>query len=355
MLKIILSLLTLFACACVARGQWVAQTSGTSVRLRGVSAVNGRVAWASGAGGTYARTTDGGRTWRAGVVPGAEKLDFRDVDAFDADTAFLLAIGDGEHSRIYRTDDGGQHWALQFQNHRPSAFFDCMAFWNRERGIAISDPVDGRFLIVATDDGGRTWNEMPAEGMPSALAGEGAFAASGTCVAVGDASRAWFGTGGPAGARVFRTEDGGRSWQVSPAPLAMGAAAGVFSLTLWGAGEGAAVGGDYKLEKESAGNAALTDDGGASWRAVTESRPAGYRSCVARVPGARGPLLIAVGPSGSDYSVDGGRAWTALGVEGFHALSISRGGEAAWAVGEQGRVARLDRPARLARTRTKRR
>ncbi|HVF66701.1 MAG TPA: hypothetical protein VM914_03505 [Pyrinomonadaceae bacterium] len=349
MFKTALTLLILLACSGPARAQWVTQTSGVTVRLRGVSAVDRRVAWASGASGTYARTTDGGRTWRAGVVPGAEGLDFRDVDAFDADTAYLLAIGEGESSRIYKTRDGGAHWTLQFKNRRPTAFFDCMAFWTRARGLAISDPVEGRFLVITTEDGGRTWKESGATGMPAALAGEGGFAASGTCVTVGGASEAWLGTGGPAGARVFRSRDAGRSWEVSTTPLATGKAAGVFSLSFWDASRGAAVGGDYTLEKESAGNAAVTDDGGKSWRAVGERRPAGYRSCVARVRGTRGPTLIAVGPSGSDYSTDGGRTWTGLGSEGFHALSVARGGEVAWAVGEQGRVARLDNPARLGR------
>jgi photosystem II stability/assembly factor-like uncharacterized protein len=351
MLRTVLTLLTLFACAGLARAQWTMQSSGVSVRLRGVSAVDARVAWASGASGTYARTVDGGRTWRAGVVPGAEGLDFRDVDAFDADTAYLLAIGEGESSRIYKTSDGGEHWTLQFQNRRAAAFFDCMSFWNRSRGLAVSDPVGGRFLVVATEDGGRTWKERDAAGMPAALAGEGAFAASGTCVATGGASDAWFGTGGPAGARVFRSKDGGRSWDASTTPLATGKAAGVFSISFWGAGRGAAVGGDYTLEKAATGNAAVTEDNGKSWRAVGGRRPAGYRSCVARVAGTRGPTLIAVGPSGSDYSTDGGRTWTPLGSEGFHALSVARGGEVAWAVGENGRVARLDSPARLGRTR----
>jgi photosystem II stability/assembly factor-like uncharacterized protein len=355
MLKTILTLLMFFACAGIASAQWTMQSSGVTVRFRGVSAVNRRVAWASGASGTYARTTDGGRTWRAGVVPGAEELDFRDVDAFDADTAYLLAIGEGERSRIYKTEDGGAHWTLQFQNRRAAGFFDCMAFWNRARGIAMSDPIEGRFLVVTTNDGGRTWKETDASGMPAALAGEGAFAASGTCVTIGGASDAWFGTGGPVGARVFRSHDGGRSWEVSATPLATGKAAGVFSLSFWGAGSGAAVGGDYTLEKESAGNAAVTSDNGRTWSAVGVRRPEGYRSCVARVEGTRGPTLISVGPSGSDYSVDGGRTWTPLGSEGFHSVSVARGGEVAWAVGENGRVARLDEPSRLGRTRAQRR
>jgi photosystem II stability/assembly factor-like uncharacterized protein len=350
LLKAIFVTLLLVLCGTQARAQWVAQTSGTSVRLRGVSGVSARVAWVSGAGGTYARTTDGGRTWRAGQVPGAAELDFRDVDAFDAETAYLLAIGEGERSRIYKTTDGGRRWTLQFQNRRAGAFYDCMAFWDGRRGIAMSDPVDGRFLVVRTEDGGRTWEEIDASGMPPALADEGGFAASGTCVAVGGKSDAWFGTGGPAGPRVFRSADGGRTWSASAAPLAAGKAAGVFSLGFWDGRRGAAVGGDYTKEQEAAGNAALTDDGGRTWRAVGDAnRPRGYRSCVARVPGSFGPTLLAVGPSGSDYSADGGRTWRTLGAEGFHAVSVTPRGDAAWAAGEGGRVARLDSLSRLGR------
>jgi photosystem II stability/assembly factor-like uncharacterized protein len=334
------------------RAQWVAQETGTRVRLRGVSAVSRRVAWASGAAGTFARTTDGGRTWRAAQVPGAAELDFRDVDAFDADTAYLLAIGEGERSRIYKTTDGGRTWTLQFQNRRAAGFFDCMDFWDRARGVAVSDPVAGRFLVVRTEDGGRNWKETDAAGMPSALEGEGAFAASGTCLVVGGKSDVWFGTGGEAGARVFRSADGGHTWGSNAVPLASGKTAGVFSLAFADARHGVAVGGDYAKEREPARTAAHTSDGGAHWQAVAESaRPGGYRSGVVYVPGTRGQVFVAVGPSGSDFSSDGGRTWKALGAEGFHAVSVAPRGDVAWAVGEDGRVARLDFPSRLGRRR----
>ena len=355
-LKPIFATLLLILCASGARAQWVAQSSGTTQRLRGVSAVSAEVAWASGAAGTYARTTDGGRTWHAAQVPGAAELDFRDVDAFDADTAYLLAIGEGERSRIYKTSDGGRTWTLQFQNWRAGAFYDCMAFWDRHHGLAMSDPVDGRFLVVRTEDGGRTWAEIDPSGMPPALAGEGGFAASGTCAAVAGTSEAWFGTGGPEGPRVFRSNDAGRTWAAAAAPLARGKAAGVFSLVFWDKGRGVAVGGDYTKEQETQGTAAVTSDGGRTWQLATlpggrtgrAATPAtvsltrGYRSCVARVPGTYGPTLLAVGPSGSDYSADGGRMWRRLGDEGFHAVSVTPRGDVAWAVGEGGRVARLD-------------
>lgn len=339
-LKTIVLALLFILPASPARAQWEAQSAGTAVRLRGVSVVGASVAWASGDKGTYARTTDGGRTWAAATVPGAEELDFRDVDAFDAETAYLLAIGEGEKSRIYKTTDGGRRWVLQFQNKRPEAFFDAIAFWDRDHGIAVSDPVGGRFLVVRTSDGGATWEEMPPAGMPEALPGEGAFAASGTCVAVSGSRHAWFGTGGPRGARVFRSADGGRTWQVSPVTFMGGkTTAGVFSIAFADARRGVLVGGDYAQEKESKDNVAVTSDGGRTWRPAGGARPGGYRSCVAYVGGRRGRALVAVGPTGSDYSADGGRSWRALGAQGFHSAAFK--GAAGWAVGEGGRVAKF--------------
>ena len=322
------------------RAGWEPQSSGAKVRFRGVSAVSPLVAWASGERGTYARTIDGGRTWAVGSVPGAAELDFRDVDAFDANTAYLLSIGEGEKSRIYKTTDGGANWKLQFKSSRPAAFFDAMAFWNRDHGIPMSDPVDGRFLIITTSDGGATWREMPPDGMPPALNGEGGFAASGTCIAVEGKRNVWFGTGGISGARVFRSTDAGRTWTATAVPIVHGKSAGVFSLAFRDAKRGVAVGGDYTKEGESNNNAAVTRDGGRTWTLVQDARPNGYRSCVAYVRGAGDAraFLVAVGPSGSDYSTDEGATWRSFGAEGFHTASFARG--AGWAAGEQGRVAK---------------
>jgi len=323
---------------------WESQSSGAKVRLRGVSAVNRTVAWASGERGTYARTTDGGQTWTVGSVPGAAELDFRDVDAFDANTAYLLSIGEGEKSRIYKTTDGGASWQLQFKSSRPTAFFDAMAFWDRDHGIAMSDPVDGRFLIITTSDGGRTWREMPPDGMPPALNGEGGFAASGTCITVEGKRNVWFGTGGASGARVFRSADGGRTWAVATTPIIHGKSAGIFSVAFRDAKRGVVVGGDYTKEGESKQNAAVTRDGGRTWTNINGAPPNGYRSCVAYVRGAGArPYLVAVGPSGSDYSTDEGMTWRSFGAEGFHTASFTRAGDggAGWAAGEQGRVAKF--------------
>jgi photosystem II stability/assembly factor-like uncharacterized protein len=320
--------------------RWEPQPSGTPVRLRGVSAVDARVAWASGDKGTFVRTTDGGRTWKAGVVPGADGLDFRDVDAFSASTAYVLSIGEGEKSRIYKTVDGGGHWTLQFTNPTPGAFFDGMAFWDEQHGIAFSDPVEGHFLLVATSDGGATWTPLSSEAWPPALPKEGGYAASGTSIAVQGSNDVWFGMGGPA-ARVLHSPDRGRTWTVAETPLATGDGGGVFSLLFWNARDGLAMGGNHRHPEDPTGNVALTHDGGRTWSAPSGTRPSGYRSCVAWLRGAPGTTLLAVGPSGSDVSTDGGATWTPLGPPGFHAVAAPRTGSTAWAVGEEGRIAKL--------------
>jgi photosystem II stability/assembly factor-like uncharacterized protein len=143
----------------------------------------------------FLRTIDGGKTWTVGVVPDAGKLDFRDVEAFDANTAYLLSIGEGENSRIYKTNDGGETWKLQFKNTNPKAFFDALAFWDKTHGIAMSDPVDGKYLLIETKDG-EIWNVIDNKQSPRAKEGEAAFAASGTCLITQGKSNVYLVSGG---------------------------------------------------------------------------------------------------------------------------------------------------------------
>jgi photosystem II stability/assembly factor-like uncharacterized protein len=317
---------------------WIAQTSGVTARLRGVSAVSDRVAWASGAGGTVLRTADGGATWQKLAVPDAEKLDFRDVDAVSETSAYLLSIGPGPASRIFKTTDAGAHWVLQFTNDDPKAFFDAMAFWDAERGLAVSDSVDGKFVILTTGDGGRTWARVPQEKLPPALPNEGAFAGSGTNIAVVRPDRAWIGTGASTRCRVLRTTDRGLTWIIAETPVAASPSAGIFSVAFRDAQHGVTVGGDYQKEKAAGDNAAVTADGGTTWTKV--SGLSGFRSVVAVVPGMTRSWL-AVGPSGSDISRDDGQTWQALGGDGYHAFSFARRGHAGWGVGEGGRIGKL--------------
>ena len=327
----------LLLCNGSAAAQWRVQQGNTTADLRGLSVVTPWIVWASGTRGTYLRTTDGGATWQAGAVPGAAELDFRDVEAFDANTAYLLSIGKDQQSRIYKTTDGGAHWTLQFTSRLPEAFFDAMAFWDRDHGVAMSDPVNGRFVMVATDNGGRTWTDVPSTNIPAALAGEGGFAASGTCIAAQGQSNAWFVTGGAA-ARVFRSNDRGRTWTVTTTPIGGGAdSSGIFSIAFRDATHGVIVGGDYRKPNEAGDNVAVTSDGGQNWKLSRGPRPAGYRSGAAFVA----PLtIIAVGTSGSDVSTDDGASWTRLDGENYNSVAARNG--VVYAVGPKGRVARLD-------------
>jgi photosystem II stability/assembly factor-like uncharacterized protein len=325
-----------------AQAAWELRPTGTSERLRGVSAVSGQVAWASGNKGTVLRTADGGRTWSVLAVPGAEALDFRDIEAIDARTAYVLAIGSGDKSRIYKTTDAGAHWVLQFTNPDPRAFYDAIAFWDERTGLAVGDPVDGRFTILRTTDGGATWTPTREASRPPALPGDGMFAASGTCLVALAPGHAWFGTGGASRARVFRSADKGLTWAAAETPIVAGApSAGIFSIAFSDARNGMVVGGDYRRERESSDNLAVTGDGGRTWTLVGSTRLPGFRSAVVFAPGTKGRRVFAVGPAGADRSEDGGRSWAPLGDVGFHAAAIDGRGTTLWAAGEQGRVGRL--------------
>jgi photosystem II stability/assembly factor-like uncharacterized protein len=316
---------------------WQPQTSGVTDRLRGVSAVSSQAAWVSGANGTVLRTTDGGRTWQRLRVAGAEKLDFRDVDAIDDRVAYVLSIGSGETSRIYKTVDGGGRWDLQFTNTDRRGFLDAMTFRDEAHGLAFSDSVDGRFVILTTVDGGRRWTRVPADRLPPAMPGEGAFAASGTNIAMSGPNHIWIGT---TAARVLRSSDGGRSWKVAATPLATGPSAGIFSITFRDPQHGVVVGGDYQKESQAVRNAAVTADGGETWTLVTDHGLSGFRSVVAWAPGT-GRSLVAIGPSGADWSSDAGRTWSRIESAGFDTFSFAGRGSVGWAAGQDGRIAKV--------------
>jgi len=317
---------------------WKLSDTGVTARLRGLAPVDDRVAWVAGSAGTILRTVDGARTWQRVDPPGAAELQFRDIEAFDAEHAVALTIGEGDQSRLYATADGGRTWRETFRNDDPAAFYDCVTFLDRRRGLALSDPVGGKFRILATADGGRSWRVRPTAGMPDALPGEFAFAASGTCLVSADhlgAGRAWFATGGGERARVFTTVNGGRTWRVTDTPIPRGPSAGVYSLAFRDPWHGIAVGGDYATPETAPDAAATTRDGGRTWT-VAKVAPGEYRSGAAWLSGA---TALAVGPTGSDISRDGGRTWTEFDAGSFDAVLCAAG--SCWASGEQGRVAKL--------------
>lgn len=320
----------------LAAPRWTMQTSGVNARLRGVSAVSERVAWASGSGSTVLRTTDGGATWRKLTVT-SDTLDFRDIDAIDEQTAYVLSAGTGPASRIYKTTDAGKTWTMQFKSDDAKVFLDAMSFWDANHGIVYGDSINGQLYIMTTSNGGRVWSRVPAANLPPPLENEGAFAASGTNIAVFGESHAWIGTGGAAKSRVLRTADGGRSWQVADTPFAAGSSAGIFSIAFRDAKHGVIAGGDYKKEQEAVDNLAVTNDGGVTWTLVKGL--SGYRSVVAYVPGTK--TLIALGPSGGDYSTDDGQTWTTITGPGFDTFSFVPRKSTGWGAGANGTIGKL--------------
>jgi len=317
---------------------WAVQESGVDSNLRGVcvatesSAAETETIWASGSQGALVRSTDSGKTWQRLHIREAERLDFRGVQAFSADTAYVMSSGEGPESRIYKTTDGGKNWKLQYQGGEKAFFLDALICDDEKRCAALSDPVDGKFVILTNLDG-EHWTELPRENMPAALPNEGAFAASNSSLCL-DGKNIYFGTGGPA-ARLFASHDLGRTWTAAETPIISGnASSGIFSIfcdkrTI------VAVGGDYQDPARAYKNAAVSRDGGKTWEVATQL-PGGYRSAVGKYGGG----FVAVGPNGSEISPDGLR-WNSIGSVNFNAYAFPLSGGAGWAVGPHGTVAKF--------------
>ncbi|HJN11416.1 MAG: hypothetical protein QGG09_19210 [Pirellulaceae bacterium] len=323
-------------------GHWHRLKQTRSVSLRGVSVANRDVVWASGADGTVLRSVDRGQTITTILVPGAETSDFRDVHAFDAEHASLMAAG--QPARMYWTENGGKNWSIAYECADKRSFFNAMAFWDQNRGIAFSDPIDGRLLIISTRDGGKSWQPLDRAKRPVTARGEHGYAASGTCLTVDRRGRVWIGLGGPgtgnAMARVFASGDFGRTWSVSASNLVGTESAGIFSIFFIDQKHGIAVGGDYKNPNGTSDVVSLTHDGAKTWSRPDNHGLRGYRSCVAGATTPDGEILIACGPSGCDWSRDAGHHWHPMGNDAFHALAFSMDGTTGYAVGADGRLAR---------------
>ncbi len=332
------------------------QSSGTTSRLQAVSPVNAQIVWASGVNGTFVVTTNGGQTWRAGVVPGAEALEFRDVHGVSAKVAYLMAAGSGTDSRIYKTGDGGATWTLQFTNQDPNAFYDCFDFWNPNHGITFSDAVPQtggglRFPVIETTNG-QTWHDI-GNRLPTPLTGEAGFAASGTCLATQGGQRAWIATGGTATPRVLVTTDGGKSWNAYNTPLVGGPAAGGTTVAFRDRFHGIIAGGDLASPTTAPApreRVAVSSDGGQTWSLVTPpplsaSNDGDFGGTVfglSYVPGMGHQTVVVTGPGGTAWSSNEGRtSWNLIsGLKGFWAVAFANH-KAGWLVGTGGRIIKV--------------
>ena len=311
--------------------------SGVSASFRGLSVVNNSVVWVSGTGGTVLRTIDNGENWKNVSVPEMENTDFRDIHGFNKNIAIVMGID--SPARFFKTIDGGKSWDLVHFDEREGVFYDGMSFWNRKNGIAFSDPVDGKHLIIKTQDGGESWQEILSTAIPKKLDKEFGFAASGTSMPVIGSKLVWLGMGGTK-SRVFRSQNGGLDWTVSETPVVHGGqSTGIYSVSFKNSKVGVAVGGDY-TNQSIKNTMAYTEDGGFTWHLPIEQTHQ-YRECVTYF---RKNTFVAVGPSGFDISNDNGKHWKRLfsEVKDLTALSFSRGSNKGYAVGKKGMIVKLE-------------
>lgn len=337
------------------------QNSGTTQGLIAVSPVNSRVVWASGRGGTFLLTTDGGATWKAAVVPGAEALQFRDVQGVSEKIAYLQSIGNNPTDfRIYKTLDGGATWTMQFQNQNPNAFYDCFAFWTPKRGISHSDSVSGVFPDLRTTDG-NTWQDISGN-MPPALPGEASFAASGTCVATQGGRNAWIATGGSTIARILSTRDGGDTWNAYATPLVSSPSAGAFTVAFRDPRHGIVGGGDLDPSDPNNAKTATSNDGGQTWKLTNAPPVTGAIFGLSYVGQAGGgdeggggdqeqerqkrddrgrAVVITANTGGAAWTPDEGNTWFTLpGVTGYWAVAFASP-KAGWLVGTGGTILKI--------------
>ena len=324
------------------------QDSGTTNGLIAVSPVNPRVVWASGRNGTFTVTTDGGETWNAGIVPGAEALQFRDVEAFSARVAYLMSIGNNPTDfRVYKTLDGGATWTIQFENQNPSGFYDAFAFWTPQRGILHGDSINGVFPDFRTTNG-MTWQDISSN-MPPALPGEGSFASSGTCVTTQGGRNAWIATGVATIARVLATTDQGNTWSAYNTPLFTSPSAGAFTIDFRDPHNGIVGGGDLDPGDPNNARTAISSDGGRTW-SLTNPPPVTGAIFGLSYVGKNGSgggnslgraVVITANDGGAAWTPDEGRTWFALpGVTGFWAVAFATP-KAGWLVGTDGRILKI--------------
>ncbi|MGA8264749.1 MAG: hypothetical protein WB779_09935 [Ignavibacteriaceae bacterium] len=309
------------------------------VSLRGIFAVDGSAAWVSGSKGSVYVTSNEGKNWQKKEVPLGDSLDFRDIEEIAPGTIILMSAGVGEDSRIYKSTDDGETWKIVYHNSYPDGFLDTIEFWNRKNGIAIGDPVDGKFNILFTTDGGTTWEEPQSKNIPDAFPGEAQFAASGTCISVIGKSEAWIGTGGTK-SRILKTTDNGMNWKVFPSPLLQGKSSkGIFSIHFVDKNKGIIVGGNYLQENAMDSTSAFSIDGGRTWK-LNSSGNLPYQSSVKSFKFHNRIYFISTGPGGTFYTEDLKNWYTAVET-GFHSISVSVKDNSIWLAGSNGRVAKL--------------
>lgn len=309
--------------------------TGKNTSMRGLSVLSDSVAWVSGSNGHVGKTLDGGKTWEWMQPKGYEKLDFRDIEAFDKLKA--IVVNAGSPAYILKTVDGGKNWTEVYKNTDSAIFLDGMAFWDHQQGIIFGDPIKNKMQLLKTTDGGISWQDISSNLKKELKVGEAGFAASGTTITTGAGGKVWVATGG-AVANIYYSANYGHTWKVYPCPIIQGeSSTGPFSIAFLNAKKGIAVGGNYLKDKENENNILITKNGGKSW-AKPERPVLGYRSAVTYFSD---QICFATGSSGTDYSLDGGNTWTNISTQNFNALQKAKKGSLVLLTGNRGNIFQL--------------
>ncbi|RZL31783.1 MAG: oxidoreductase [Pedobacter sp.] len=307
----------------------------TKTSLRGLSVVSDKIIWVSGSNGSVGKTIDGGKNWQWIKPKGYEKLDFRDIEAFDDKQAIIVNAGSPAY--VLKTIDGGTNWTEHYKNVDSAIFLDGLGFWDKNKGIIFGDPIKNKMQLLKTVDAGKTWHDISSNLKVSLAKGEAGFAASGSTIKTLAGGKVWISTGGMV-SNIYYSDDYGRNWNVFKCPILQGKeTTGPFSMDLYNSKVGVVVGGDYVQDKINTNNVLLTSDGGQTWeKPITPVF--GYRSGVTYI---NAKTLVATGTSGTDLSVDGGKNWKHISDQSFNAVQKGKKGKAIILTGEKGSVYQL--------------
>lgn len=302
---------------------------GAKVNLRGLSVVDDDVVWVSGSNGTVGNSLDGGRTWNWKTVPGFEKADFRDIEAFDGYNAVIMAIASPAY--ILRTSDGGANWRIVFTLADTSMFLDAMEFWDDRSGIVIGDPLSSKIFLATTIDAGKSWKIVPPAMSPVAQKGEAFFAASGTNIRRLNEKEVLFVSGGTASNLYYRQSK-------IPLPILKGKeTTGANSIAIKNSKTFMIVGGDFLYKDSTTGNCVYTKNEGKTFKKPTQP-PHGYRSCVEYL---EKNTWITCGLNGVDITEDDGDNFSLISDDAYNVVRKAKKGSLVILAGPNGRIARF--------------
>lgn len=288
--------------------------------IRAIKAIDKQTLYYAGSAGDIGKTTDGGTTWQKVQITYKDSISphFRSI-AYHHKNIFALSIE--SPALLYKITENNTSQLIYQENH-PNAFYDALCFSGDGKfAIAVGDPTENCPSMIISEDSGQTWHKIPCKNLPKLVKGEAFFAASNTNIKI-LGSTIWMASGG-AKARVFKSINKGRSWQVYDTPIMQGnGPQGIYSIDFYSQNKGIAIGGNYTQPDDNSTNIAITKDGGKTWEMVAKNKEPNYKSCIKYVPDTNGKELFAVGKTGISFSNDGGYTWKKVSSESYYAIDF---------------------------------